>query len=131
MNDSEQAPIIPEEGEVGFVEYQDFVSKEPFKFVSGGNLPELTLRYETYGHLNAAKDNAISRPMPEPAPVTTAVLPSNLAMELPHLIGVSPCTGLLAGRLIPPPGLSWRPSDQRTPGAASAPLPLPDRCVGV
>ena len=59
MNDSEQAPIIPEEGEVGFVEYQDFVSKEPFKFVSGGKLPELTLRYETYGHLNAAKDNAI------------------------------------------------------------------------
>ena len=36
MNDSEQAPIIPEEGEVGFVEYQDFVSKEPFKFASGG-----------------------------------------------------------------------------------------------
>ena len=56
MNDSEQAPIISEEGEVGFVECQDFVSKEPFKFVSGGNLPELTLRYETYGHLNAAKD---------------------------------------------------------------------------
>ena len=59
MNDSEQAPIIPEEGEVGFVEYQDFVSKETFEFVSGGKLPELTLRYETYGHLNAAKDNAI------------------------------------------------------------------------
>ena len=59
MNDSEQAPLIPNEGEVGFVEYQDFVSREPFQFVSGGSLPELTLRYETYGHLNAAKDNAI------------------------------------------------------------------------
>jgi homoserine O-acetyltransferase len=59
MNDSEQAPSIPDEGEVGFVEYQDFVSREPFQFVSGGSVPELTLRYETYGHLNAAKDNVI------------------------------------------------------------------------
>ena len=40
MNDSEVAPIIPEEGEVGFVEYQDFVSNEPFEFVSGGSIPE-------------------------------------------------------------------------------------------
>jgi homoserine O-acetyltransferase len=59
MNDSEQAPYLTEEGEVGFVDYQDFVSSEPFNFVSGGSVPELTLRYETYGHLNAAKDNAI------------------------------------------------------------------------
>lgn len=59
MNDSEQAPYLTEAGEVGFVEYQDFVSREPFHFVSGGSVPELSLRYETYGHLNAAKDNAI------------------------------------------------------------------------
>jgi homoserine O-acetyltransferase len=59
MNDSEQAPLISEEGEVGFVEYQDFVSREPFRFESGGSIPELTLRYETYGRLSAAKDNAI------------------------------------------------------------------------
>ena len=60
MNDSEAAPqVSPEEGDVGFVEYQDFVSHEPFQFESGGTIPELTLRYETYGHLNAAKDNAI------------------------------------------------------------------------
>lgn len=59
MNDSEQAPLIPAEGEVGFVEYQDFVSREPFCFESGGSIPELTLRYETYGRLNAAKDNAV------------------------------------------------------------------------
>ena len=59
MNDSEPAPQAPEEGEVGLVEYQDFVSREPFHFESGGTIPELTLRYETYGHLNAAKDNAI------------------------------------------------------------------------
>lgn len=59
MNDSEQAPLISEEGEVGLVEHQDFVSKHPFNFVSGASIPELRLRYETYGHLNAAKDNAI------------------------------------------------------------------------
>lgn len=59
MNDSEKAPLIPEEGEVGFVEHQDFVSEHTFEFVHGGKIPELRLRYETYGHLNAAKDNAI------------------------------------------------------------------------
>jgi homoserine O-acetyltransferase len=59
MNDSEPAPQAPVEGEVGLVEYQDFVSREPFHFESGGTIPELTLRYETYGHLNAAKDNVI------------------------------------------------------------------------
>lgn len=59
MNDSEVVPFIPQEGEVGFVEYQDFVSDKPFQFVSGGDIPELRLRYETYGCLNAAKDNAI------------------------------------------------------------------------
>jgi homoserine O-acetyltransferase len=59
MNDSEAVPLVPVEGEVGLVEYQDFISREPFHFESGGTIPELTLRYETYGHLNAAKDNAI------------------------------------------------------------------------
>jgi homoserine O-acetyltransferase len=59
MNDSEQAPLISGEGEVGFVEYQDFVSREQFCFESGGSIPELTLRYETYGRLNAAKGNAV------------------------------------------------------------------------
>ncbi|MFU8848521.1 MAG: homoserine O-acetyltransferase MetX [Opitutales bacterium] len=59
MNDSEAVTAAPEEGEVGLVEYQDFVSPEPFQFESGGSIPELRLRYETYGHLNAAKDNAI------------------------------------------------------------------------
>ncbi len=59
MNDSEAAPQVPAEGDVGLVEYQDFISHEPFHFEAGGTIPELTLRYETYGHLNAAKDNAI------------------------------------------------------------------------
>jgi len=59
MNDSEQTAVISDEGEVGIVEYQDFVSSERFSFESGGSIPELRLRYETYGHLNEAKDNAI------------------------------------------------------------------------
>ncbi len=59
MIDSEQTPQISDEGEVGFVAYQDFTSREAFHFESGGSIPELTLRYETYGHLNAARDNAV------------------------------------------------------------------------
>ena len=59
MNDSESEQPVLNEGEVGFVEHQDFVSNEPFHFESGGSIPQLTLRYETYGRLNAAKDNAI------------------------------------------------------------------------
>lgn len=59
MNDSESASPLCTEGEVGFVEYQDFVSPQRFRFESGGSIPELTVRYETYGRLNAAKDNAI------------------------------------------------------------------------
>jgi len=37
----------------------DFVHRQPFSFESGDTLPGLTLRYETYGKLNAARDNAI------------------------------------------------------------------------
>ena len=59
MNDSEQTAVPSDEGEVGIVEYQDFVSPGPFHFESGGSIPELRLRYETYGRLNEAKDNAI------------------------------------------------------------------------
>lgn len=59
MIDSEQSPAIPNEGEVGFVEYHEFVSSELFQFELGGTIPELRLRYETYGHLNTAKDNVV------------------------------------------------------------------------
>ena len=38
---------------------QDFVCKEPFSFELGGEIPEFTLRYETYGKLNADKSNAV------------------------------------------------------------------------
>ncbi|MFP4281836.1 MAG: homoserine O-acetyltransferase [Opitutales bacterium] len=54
-------PLSPadEPGEVGLVQWQDFVSEEPFTFFSGETLPGFTLRYETYGRLNAARDNAV------------------------------------------------------------------------
>jgi len=46
-------------GDVGIVRPQDFVCKETFKFDCGAEIPEFTLRYETYGQLNAARTNAI------------------------------------------------------------------------
>jgi homoserine O-acetyltransferase len=48
-----------EPGEVGLVQWQDFVSTEPFVFGSGETLPGFTLRYETYGRLAPTRDNAI------------------------------------------------------------------------
>ncbi len=48
-----------EPGEVGLVEARDFVSAEPFTFDNGQSIPGFTLRYETYGRLNAARDNAV------------------------------------------------------------------------
>jgi homoserine O-acetyltransferase len=59
MNDSEAVAPALGEGEVGIVAHADFVSKAPFEFESGGSIPELTLRYETYGRLNKDKSNAI------------------------------------------------------------------------
>jgi homoserine O-acetyltransferase len=59
MNDSEPIGQNIDEGEVGFVDYEDFVSQDAFHFESGGVIPELKIRYETYGQLNQAKDNAI------------------------------------------------------------------------
>ena len=46
-------------GEIGLVQWKDFHWKEPFAFDSGDELPGFTLRYETYGRLNAEKSNAI------------------------------------------------------------------------
>ncbi len=61
MNDADimETTERVEPGEVGLVEARDFVSSEPFMFDSGQSLPGFTLRYETYGRLNAARDNAI------------------------------------------------------------------------
>ncbi len=44
---------------VGPVETQFFTSDKSFNFSSGGQLPTITLAYETYGKLNEARDNAI------------------------------------------------------------------------
>lgn len=62
MNDASAYPTAhhpAEAGEVGLVEWRDFVSTTPFAFELGGTLPGFTLRYETYGTLNRARDNAI------------------------------------------------------------------------
>jgi homoserine O-acetyltransferase len=46
-------------GDVGLVSPHDFVYHRPFTFKSGQVIPGFTLRYETYGTLNATRDNAI------------------------------------------------------------------------
>src|SRR5687767_14297070 len=46
-------------GEVGLVTPRDFVYHQPFTFKSGQIIPSFTLRYETYGQLNATRDNVI------------------------------------------------------------------------
>jgi homoserine O-acetyltransferase len=44
---------------VGIVATQYFHSTTPLLLASGEYLPEFTVAYETYGTLNAARDNAI------------------------------------------------------------------------
>jgi homoserine O-acetyltransferase/O-succinyltransferase len=56
-DDLPSAPATP--GEVGLIAAQDYVSAEPFVCDDGGVLPGFTLRYETYGRLNTARDNAV------------------------------------------------------------------------
>ena len=46
-------------GEVGLVQPKDFVYPHTFIFRNGQTLPGFTLRYETYGALNATRDNAV------------------------------------------------------------------------
>ena len=49
----------PQSTSVGVVEPRDFVSDRPFRFELGGEIPGFTLRYETYGTLNADRSNAV------------------------------------------------------------------------
>jgi homoserine O-acetyltransferase len=44
---------------VGIVAPRDFVYSQPFTFKSGQTIAGFTLRYETYGRLNATRDNAV------------------------------------------------------------------------
>ena len=62
MNDAEPDALdsaFADPGEVGIVHPQDYISRDPFTFECGRTLPGFTLRYETYGRLNATGDNAI------------------------------------------------------------------------
>ncbi len=58
-DDDLPSAAIAEPGEVGLVEPRDFTSPEPFACDDGSVLPGFTLRYETYGRLNPARDNAV------------------------------------------------------------------------
>src|SRR5690606_21401558 len=62
MNDADDdilASLHAAPGEVGLVEPRDWVTTEPFTFTNGQTIGGFTLRYETYGRPNAARDNAI------------------------------------------------------------------------
>src|SRR3954470_9006311 len=55
----DSAPRHLAPGDVGLVVARDFVHAKPFTFKTGQIIPGFTLRYETYGALNATRDNAI------------------------------------------------------------------------
>jgi len=59
MNDTSKDPGADGPGEVGLVSPEDFHCTDAFEFECGRSIPEFTLRYETYGHLNAQRSNAI------------------------------------------------------------------------
>ncbi|MSU71092.1 MAG: homoserine O-acetyltransferase [Opitutus sp.] len=56
---ADSAPRYLAPGDVGLVTPRDFVHAQPFTFKSGQIIPGFTLRYETYGTLNATRDNAV------------------------------------------------------------------------
>jgi homoserine O-acetyltransferase len=58
MNVSETIDLEAE-GEVGLVRPMDYVCNEGYRFEDGQVLPQLVLRYETYGRLNEQSSNAI------------------------------------------------------------------------
>jgi len=66
MTDDVQAPTAPASAprqlagdDVGIVSPRDFIHRGPFAFKSGQTIQGFTLRYETYGALNATRDNAV------------------------------------------------------------------------
>ena len=58
---TEAAPLLRHLAgdDVGIVEPRDFTHPGPFTFKSGQVIQGFTLRYETYGALNATRDNAV------------------------------------------------------------------------
>jgi len=66
MSDDAPPPNAPAQGprhlaedDVGIVRPRDYTHAEPFVFKSGQTIQGFTLRYETYGTLNATRDNAV------------------------------------------------------------------------
>ncbi|MGJ3244022.1 MAG: homoserine O-acetyltransferase MetX [Opitutales bacterium] len=59
MNDAESGDLTDQPGEVGLVRPRDFHETEAFTFESGQTIPELFLRYESYGRLNKDRSNAV------------------------------------------------------------------------
>jgi homoserine O-acetyltransferase len=66
MTDDVQAPPESDKrprhlagDDVGIVRPRDFTHPGPFAFMSGQTIQGFTLRYETYGALNATRDNAV------------------------------------------------------------------------
>ncbi len=59
MNDSESNLLKKSVGDIGLVESVDYYNNQSFIFDSGEKIPELSIRYETYGHLNPEKSNSI------------------------------------------------------------------------
>ena len=59
MNDPPTESTEEHPGEVGLIQWKDFHWRKAFACESGDTLPEFTLRYETYGQLNADRSNAI------------------------------------------------------------------------
>ena len=66
MTDEAKAPAAPAAtprhlapDDVGLVTPRDFIYPRAFTFKNGQQLDGLTLRYETYGTLNATRDNAV------------------------------------------------------------------------
>ena len=56
---ADSAPRHLAEGDVGLVQSRDFVHAHPFTLKNGQALSGFTLRYETYGTLNATRTNAV------------------------------------------------------------------------
>lgn len=59
MNDAQTDPTNYPKGEAGLASPKDYHCQEPYTFERGSSIAEFTLRYETYGHLNSERDNAI------------------------------------------------------------------------
>lgn len=60
MNNAEPyAAAQTDPGEVGLVVPQDYLLPEPFTFADGQTLEGVEIRYECYGRLNEARDNAV------------------------------------------------------------------------